>query len=79
MPSSCGTTTPRTKTSTSSYIKRTKTQARTELLKKSGENVEFESFETKTERSRICNGPLCLTPYITTVRGETRDFHRILL
>lgn len=32
----------------------------------------------KPRQDRKCNGPPCLTPYVTTVRGETRDFHRIL-
>lgn len=32
----------------------------------------------KPTECRICNGPPCLTPYVTTVRGETRDFYRIL-
>lgn len=33
---------------------------------------------TKPTENRKCNGPPCLTPYLTTIRGETRDFHRIL-
>lgn len=33
---------------------------------------------TESPTGRKCNGPPCLTPYATTVRGETRDFYRIL-
>lgn len=32
----------------------------------------------KPTEGRKCNGPPCLIPYVTTIRGETRDFLRIL-
>lgn len=36
------------------------------------------SCTPQSSHTRKCNGPPCLTPYVTTVRGETRDFLRIL-
>lgn len=64
----------------STTSKRSTSQARiTEKLKKSGQSYESDDVTAEaTTRSRRCNGPPCLTPYITTVRGETRDFLRIL-
>lgn len=44
----------------------------------STKNKETTKATIKPTENRVCNGPPCLTPYVTTVRSETRDFHRIL-